>query len=104
MYETQIELLIAIPLGILIAVIIAVALDKLNVWIGAIGIIIGLGCAWMLAPVIQLVMIPIHNSLFYGYQWTLLEIFGLLWIITIVIMGGKALINLWLTKGTKLWG
>lgn len=103
MYVTQIEIIYAMLIGLLLAVAIASYYGKLNMGIGLIGILGGIGVAWLLADYTSLVMTPLANSLWYGYSWGLLEILALLQIITFIVMVGLALYNLYKTKGKVIW-
>lgn len=102
-YLTQIELLYAIPIGLLLASAIAIYYNRLNPVIAGIGILGGIGIAWALAPYITLIMIPIHNAIFYGYSWSLLVILGILHIILIFIIVALFLKNLYISKGKRGW-
>ena len=102
-FATSIEILYVIPLGILIAVLIASFYGKLNLPIAFIGVISGILLAWLLAPYIALVMGPLTNTIWYGYDWTLLEAIGLLHIISVFSMAGVGLYNLWRSGGVKIW-
>lgn len=102
-FETSIEILYAIPIGILIAVLIGTFYGKLTLPIGFIGVVLGLVLAWLLAPYIALVMEPLTNSIWYGYEWTLLEIFGLTHIASVFTMAGVGLYNLYRSGGVTFW-
>jgi hypothetical protein len=103
MYLNQIELLYAIPIGILISVLIATFYGKLSMPIGFIGVMAGIGIAWLLSPYIALIMNPLTNCIWYGYEWTLLTMFGLLHIISVFVIASESLYNLYLSGGIKTW-
>lgn len=102
-YLTQIELLYALPIGLIIACAIAIYYNRLNPMIAGIGILGGIVIAWAIAPYTALIMTPIHNAIFYGYSWTLLVYLGLLHIILIFIILGLFLRNLYISKGKRGW-
>lgn len=101
--STSIEILYAIPIGILIAVLIASFYGKLTLPIAFVGVIFGIILAWLLAPYTSLVMGPLANTIWYGYKWTILEALGLLHLISVFFMASVGVYNLWRSDGVKIW-
>jgi hypothetical protein len=102
-FATSIEILYVIPLGIMIAVLIATLYGKLTIPIGIIGIALGIVMAWLLAPYTSLVMSPLANTLWYGYAWTLLEVFAVIHIFSVFWMAGIGVYNLYRSGGITAW-
>lgn len=100
---TQIEIIYAVLIGLLIAIAIATYYGKLNLGIGIIGLLAGIGIAWFFADWMMLVMTPLGNSIWYGYPWTLLSILALIQIITMCAMVGMAFYNLYKSGGRIVW-
>lgn len=100
---TQIELVYAVLIGLLISVAVATYFRKLTLGIGLFGLLAGIGIAWFFADWMTMVMTPMSNSLWYGYDWGLLEILALVQIITMCAMVGMALYNLYKSGGKIVW-
>ena len=103
MFETQIELLYGLPIGILILTAIAMWFKVLNPIVALLSILAGIGVAWLLSPYTALIMTPLANSLWYGYSWGFLEALALMHIVTIFGMVGIAVYNLYRSGGGKSW-
>lgn len=101
-----IELSYVLAFFVLILVSIAFYLDRLNWFIalvsGAMALFIGYIVS--LYGYTDIIVEPLKNSLFYGFEWGYLEIFILANYIMIILMCTLALYYLWITKGRKLWG
>jgi len=102
-FSTTIEILYLIPISIMIAVIIATIYGKLTLPIGVIGIGIGIMMAFFLAPYTAVVMQPLANTVWFGYQWTMLEVMALLHLISVFAICFVAIYNLYRSGGIKVW-
>lgn len=102
-FSTTIEILYLIPISIMIAVIIATIYGKLTLPIGVLGIGIGIMMAFFLAPYTALVMQPLANTIWYGYQWTLFEVIAIFHLASIFSIVIVALYNLYRSGGIKVW-
>lgn len=103
MYITQIELLYAIPIGLLIALGIATWLGKLNFGIALIGLLSGIGIAWAFSSYIDVAITPLSNVIWYGYAWSIYAIMVLIHIILAFLMMFVAGYNLYRTGGKAVW-
>lgn len=99
----QIDLLFLIPLMVLLITAVATWYQKLNLWVAFIGTLTAFGITYWLAPYQELVLNPLTSSLWYGYSWGYLEIVTAIHIITLFIMSGIAVYNLYMTGGKKIW-
>ena len=103
MFETQIELLYALPIGILVLTAFGMWYRVLNPVIALLSVLTGIAIAWLFAPYTTLIMTPLSNTVWYGYEWTLIEALALTHLATIFTMVGVAVYNLYRSGGGKLW-
>lgn len=99
-----IDLIYMIPIIISVIAILGLYFEKVNWFTALIGILIGFGIAFYIAPYTDLIMTPLSNSLWHGYGWGWIEYLALTHLITLFIMCGIALYNLYMSNGKKLWG
>lgn len=99
-----IDLIYAFPIILSIIAILGMYLEKVNWFIALMGIVIGFGLTYYIAPYTAIIMGSLSNSLWYGYSWGLFEYLGLIHLITICIMSAIAIYNLYMSNGKKLWG
>ena len=99
-----IDLIYTIPIIISVIAILGMYFEKVNWFTAIMGIFIGFGITYYLAPYTTLIMNPLSNSLWYGYDWGLFEYLGLFHLSTLFIMCFIALYNLYMSNGKKLWG
>jgi len=99
-----IDLIYAIPIIVSVIAIFGLYFEKVNWFTALLGIIGGFGIAYYIAPYTSLIMTPLSNSLWYGYDWGMIEYFALAHLITLFIMSIIALYNLYMSNGKKLWG
>jgi hypothetical protein len=100
-------MMIEISYMILFAVIIIVAIlsitRKMSLGIGLAGIGAGLLIAWVMAPYMNIVIGPIGEALFYGGNWTIAAIVGIVHLGTLIAMTGMATYNLMSSGGKIIW-
>lgn len=99
----MIEILFWIAIGIALANLIAFATGYLSWPIAIIGMVAGLGFAIIIEPFTSLIMNPLGNSLFFGYNWGLFETVVLFFIVSCFWIVGVMTYNQWKTGGIKSW-
>lgn len=98
-----IDLVYLIPLAIILIVGLAVWLESLNLWVGIMGIMIAFGVSYWIAGYQALVLVPLANSVWYGFSWGLLEYLAIVHLFSLALMVVIAIYNLYMSGGRKLW-
>lgn len=79
------------------------ATRKMSMGIALIGIGLGLAVAWVLAPYMAIVIEPVGQAIFYGGNWTLGAMLGIIHLATLIVMVGMAGYNLASSGGKIAW-
>lgn len=99
-----IDLVILLPLIFSILALFGLVLEKVNWFIALVSIIGAFGIAYYFAPYTELMIVPLKNVLWYGYDWSLLAWLVLGNIFCYIGMGATAMYNLYMSNGKKIWG
>lgn len=100
----NIDLIYMIPIVFSVIAIIGMYAEKINWFVGLIGIIGGFGISYYIAPYTDLIMTPLSNVLWFGYNWSLFTGLAMAHLISIFVMSSIAMYNLYMSNGKKLWG
>ena len=102
MYE--IDLVLVIPLIFMSLAIFGTYFNAVNWFTGLLAVITGFGISYWLSPVSTLVIIPLKNSLWFGYAWGLTEYLAGALVITWIAGAIIGMYNLYMSNGKTLWG
>lgn len=101
MYEA--ELTYGFVIGFSVFVFISAYFQKLRISFALLFILLSIGIAWLIAPFTMLLMTPLSNAIWYGYEWGMYEAFALYHLFTLIAMPIVALFILYKTGGKALW-
>jgi len=100
---TTIEISTVIGFSLLILFGLMGYLKKISVGIAFFSGIAGFLIGWIFAPYNQTIIVGISNVIWYGYDWSILAILGMLHIITMFAMVIIAGYNLYRSGGKIVW-
>lgn len=76
---------------------------KMSMGIGLTGMGLGFGIAYILGPYMQIVIGPMGDALFYGGEWTIPAILGVIHLSSMIFVVIVAIYNLMSSGGKIVW-
>jgi len=102
-YVNQIDMLYVIPLMVLILTGIAMYTGKLSFTWGILAIGLSIIIVYFASPYTTMMLVPLKNSIWFGYSWGYFEYMVLIDIILLFLMSIVGFYNLYITRGLKFW-
>ena len=100
----SIDIVLLIPLFVSILCILAMVFDYVNWFTCLMGIVLSIGIAYWVSPMANLIIQPLGNSLWYGYDWGLLSYLAFIIIAFWIMIGTQSLYYLYMTDGKMAVG
>lgn len=100
----MIDLLILIPLIVSILAILSMTFDKVNWFIATMGIVLSFGIAYYSSEYSSLLIQPLSNCLWYGYDWNWLAYFSAGIVMMWGFIGIQSGYYLYMSNGKKVVG
>lgn len=100
------SLIYLIPIIISIIAIIFVFFNRMNKWLAGFSIGGSVIFALLFAPFQSIVITPLVNAIWYGYDWTspsYLPVIALVWLILTITLSIGAIYNAYITNGKSFW-
>jgi hypothetical protein len=99
----MIEIMYMILFACIVIIGILAITKKMSIGIGLVGVGTGLLIAWLLAPYMSIVIGPVGQAIFYGGDWSMQAILGVIHLSTMIVMTGMAGYNLMSSGGKIVW-